>query len=213
MRTLILLILLLLAATLTFAQNASLPSPIQSGTFELGVWGGGGTGAGKSSGTQFITAGVRIGKVLTRQFGPSFLRGNFEIAGDLIPLYLVRQDEFQLVSTAPWVTRPTGNRQTVYGGGFTPVVLKWNFTRGRRFVPYFEGQGGVLITTHDVPKPDTDNVNFASGAAFGVQWFVREKRALVFSTNVLHVSNASMGDHNPGLNTTLQFRLGYHCYK
>src|SRR5689334_6960729 len=114
-----------------FAQDVQ---PIHEGTFEFGVWAGGGTGVGERSHTKFFNTGVRLGKVLTGDFGPGFLRGSFEFAGDIVPLWLIWQDSFRVrpASTVPGL--PPGfqpdtpvavfQRERVYGGSFHPVILK-----------------------------------------------------------------------------------------
>jgi lipid A 3-O-deacylase len=227
MRRTVVSIALILCSVLFTGGNAIAQEqgPIHEGTFEFGVWAGGGTGLGERSHTKFFNTGVRLGKVLTGDFGPGILRGNFEFAGDIVPLWLIWQDSFR---TVPITSIPPGSvvlcvapctqvtipvRERVYGGSFHPVILKWNFTRSKRVVPYFAAEGGVLFTTHDVPFPDTSNVNFTPGGAFGLQVFTRSKQAVVFSAHATHISNASMGDHNPGVNVAILFRLGYHWFK
>jgi hypothetical protein len=217
--------LLLSAVALgSFAGWGQETQPIHEGTFEFGVWTGGGTGVGERSHTQFFNTGVRLGKVLTGDFGPSFLHGNFEFAGDIVPLWLIWQDSFrvrQASSLPPAIaaTFPPGaqvavfQRERVYGGSFHPVILKWNFTRCKRVVPYFAAEGGVLFTKEDVPFPDTSNVNFTPGGAAGLQIFLKRHQALVLSAHATHISNASMGNHNPGVNVSVLFRVGYHWFK
>ncbi len=164
------------------------------------LWAGGGTGLGHSSGTQIANAGVRLGKVLTAQHGSGALRGNFEYAFDITPLYLFFQD------------RPVNQRETVYGGSISPVIAKWNFTRSNRIVPFVGVEGSAIFTTKNVPAGDTSQINFASGIASGLHLFRSEKRALSFSGHLMHISNASIGNHNPGVNVALQFRLGYQWW-
>lgn len=179
---------------------------LQKGATELGFWAGGGTGVGHSSETQMVNAGLRLGKVLTVPHGPGLLRGNLEYAADVVPLYLFFQDHVQ---------DGVRSRQTVYGGSVSPLIVKWNFTRGKRIVPFVGAEGSAIFTTQNVPAGDTSNINFASGATAGLQIFRRQKadgifnRAITLSTHVMHISNASLGNHNPGLNVVLQFRIGY----
>jgi lipid A 3-O-deacylase len=208
-------LILALFAAFSFASNvfAQDAQPIHEGTFEFGVWAGGGTGVGERSHTKFFNTGVRLGKVLTGDFGPSFLRGNFEFAGDIVPLWLIWQDSFRIRRDATGQDVAIPVRERVYGGSFHPVILKWNFTRSKRVVPYIAAEGGVLFTKDDVPFPDTSNVNFTPGGDFGVQVFTKQKQAVVFSVHATHISNASMGEHNPGINAAFLFRLGYHWYK
>src|SRR5690349_22944107 len=56
-----------LAGILFLSANALAQDvqPIHEGTFEFGVWAGGGTGVGERSQTKFFNTGVRLGKVLT----------------------------------------------------------------------------------------------------------------------------------------------------
>ncbi len=186
-------------------------STFQSKPVELGVWGGYGNGVGKAADWHFIEGGMRFGKVLTGEVGSGFFRGNLEFSGDAIPLYLVRQP--QIVQLSPNDFVRTGRNITIYGGGINPFVLKWNFTRGKKIAPFAGIDGGTLFTTQDMPQPDTSTTNFVSGAEFGAHFFRSEKRAITLSGHVLHISNASIGNHNPGLNTTLHFRLAYTWFK
>src|ERR1700683_2665849 len=57
--------------------------------WELGVVAGGGTGLGKSDGTQFAFGGGRAGWILTGNHLPGILRGNFEWAVYVLPLFAV----------------------------------------------------------------------------------------------------------------------------
>ena len=78
------------APPVTHAQG--LPSQsLTRGTWELEPFVGGGTGVLRSSNTQFVIAGARVGRVLTSEHLHGWARGNFEFAGDFMPLYLVMQ--------------------------------------------------------------------------------------------------------------------------
>lgn len=192
-------------------------STFQNGRVEIGPWIGGGTALGASSDWHFFNAGLRLGKVLTDEIGTGFFRGNFEFSGDIIPVYMVYQPQAVAIPLPEDPTKVvyafTGKRESVYGYSFNPVVLTWNFTRGKRIVPFFSAEGGLLVTRKDIPFPDTDHVNFTPGGAFGAHFLLKENRAITVSGHVTHISNASMGDHNPGINSTLQFRIGYTWFK
>ena len=197
--------LFLLLACATVAQQV----PIQKGATELQIWAGGGSGLGHSDGTQVADAGFRYGLVLTDQHGPAWLRGNLEYAFDVVPLYLFFQDHNVLTTPGQSVQR----RQTVYGGSITPLVVKWNFTSGKRIVPFVAAEGSAIFTTQDVPAGDTSVVNFGSGIASGVQFLRGAHRAFSVSGHLMHISNASLGNHNPGINIALQLRLGYQWWR
>ncbi len=162
--------------------------------WDKGVFIGGGHSVDSSpSGGSFLV-GFRLGRVLTNEHGKGFLRGTFEMAGDIIPL-----NEF-------WIH---GGQ---YAGGINPFIAKWNFTKPCKVAPYFAAVGGVLFSTHDLPAPDTAQVNFTSGPEIGVQVFGKNRTSWDLSLKAYHLSNASIGNHNPGINASLQFMLGYTWY-
>jgi len=193
-------ILALFLAAAAWAQDAKdedLVKPsLTRGTWELGVEAGGGTGLGHSDNTQFFIAGGRVGWVLTGEHLSGLLRGNFEWAVDLLPVYTVFPPN-----------------SAVYGGGFKPALLQWNFTSGKKIAPYFQAVGGVLFTTHNIPPGNTSYVNFTPGAAFGAHFFTRRGRALQLEGSVIHHSSASLGTQNPGYNASFFFTIGYSWYK
>lgn len=184
MKHLIVVVLVMIVSAATFAQTP------EEGATEVQVW----TSAGHSvpggrGNTGIWNAGLRYGWVLTYPHGPGFLNGRFEYAIDAVPAYLIFQ--------------PTG---TAYGVGLNPLNLKWNFTqRSGRFAPYLELSGGTLFTTSKVP-PRTSAINFTSGAALGTHLLGKEY-AWSIEARYLHISNAGLGDLNPGVNT-FEVRLG-----
>lgn len=190
MRPLLCLLLLTVSA---LAQN--LPSnSLPKGTWEIGVWGAGGPAfKGFTSDTRVANFGFRIGRVLTSEHLSGWKRGNLELAADVMPVYLVFQN------------------QTVYGGGVTTPIFRWNFTSGRKIAPYFESGGGLLYTTSSVPA-GTSRINFTPQGAFGLQVFTRERRSVSFDARYVHISSAGLGDPNPGIDT-MQFRIGFNWFR
>ena len=60
----------------------------QQGGNELQIWTGGGHGTnGSQSGDGVFNIGARYGWILTDAHGPGFLRGRFEYAVDVVPLF------------------------------------------------------------------------------------------------------------------------------
>jgi hypothetical protein len=177
-------VILLFCAPLTWTQ-----SRVEDGGHEVLLWTGGGHSVpGGTSHASVWNMGLRYGWILTRPHGPGFLKGRFEYALDAVPAFLA----FQPASTA-------------YGAGFNPLNLKWNFATRGRVVPYLELSGGALFTNHDVPTR-TNTVNFTSSAALGAH-FLGNSRNWSVEARYLHISNAGLGDFNPGINT-VQVRLG-----
>ena len=177
-------------------------NPLSRRVWEIGPFFQGGTGLGTASEFKFLVAGARVGRVLTGTIGTGRFRGTFEWAADLMPLYEVRQDDNYINGTQRWV----------YGGSFSPVILKWNWVGGKAVTPYFDAEGGVLFTHREVPAGDTSAVNFTPGGAFGIYIRQGPKHAFDLAVHVIHISNASLA-HNPGINATMQFRVGYTWFK
>lgn len=189
------LILVFVASSLPGTAQSS--KPLDGQPWDLGFWADGGFSVpGGTKDTQEISAGVRLGKVLTGDHFGSFLRGNFEWSADVVPLFYL------------WQPAPAKN---AYGEAFNPVNLKWNFTSAERVVPYLELGGGVLFTSHVVPI-NTSHVNFVTHATLGFQFFNNNRRA--FTTGILyeHISNAGLTVPNPGINT-VQFQVGMNWFK
>jgi len=173
-----------LTASLAFTQERP-----GDGSREVQIWTGGGHSvSGGTTDTSVWNLGLRYGWIISRPHGPGFLKGRFEYAVDAVPAFVV----FQPANTA-------------FGAGINPLNLKWNFATRSSVVPYFELSGGTLFTNHDVPN-FTSRVNFTSGAAFGFH-ILGDKHALSLEARYMHISNAGLGDLNPGLNT-FQVRLG-----
>jgi lipid A 3-O-deacylase len=175
----------------------SLPGePLQKGTWEFGIFAGGGTGLVGAPNTQFVISGVHVGRIMSKERLHGWMRGNFELAGDFMPLFEVIQR-----------TRPT------YGGNFTPIIARWNFTPHRRFMPYMELSGGALATRDNVPPGNTSAFNFVAGGSIGTLLFVGSKKALVFESRWLHISNANLGTENPQLVSNFMFTVGFNWFK
>jgi hypothetical protein len=181
-------ILLLFMLAILFCAPALAQSP-EEGATEMQVWTSGGHSvSGGRGNTGIWSAGLRYGWVLTYPHGPGLLKGRFEYAIDAVPAYLIFQPQ-----------------NTAYGIGLNPLNLKWIFATRGKIAPYVELSGGTLFTTHDVP-PRTSGVNFTPSAALGTLILGKEY-AWAIEARYLHISNAGLGDLNPGINT-FEIRLG-----
>jgi hypothetical protein len=172
------------------ARGVEAQSGPESGGHELQVWTGGGHGLnGSTSDTGVWNLGARYGWVLTDPIGPGPLRGRFEYAIDVVPVFLL--------------TQSTG---TAYGLGLNPFALKWNFVGRRGLMPYAELAGGTLFSNTQVP-PGTSRVNFTTSGALGLH-FLRGKYNWGAEVRFMHISNAGLATPNPGINT-IQVRIGF----
>jgi lipid A 3-O-deacylase len=177
--------------------SPGLPSQeLTKGTWEIGLLSGFGTGLAAADNTQFVYAGGRVGRVLTRDHFPGWFRGNFEWAVDVLPVYTV-------VTPA----------RAVYGGSFKPAIWKWNFSRGETYAPYAAIAGGILFSTQNLPPGNTSWVNFSPQASLGTLIFSKSGRALFMEGSYVHHSNARLGTQNPGYNASLFFTVGYDWFR
>src|SRR6516164_4851794 len=147
--------------------------------------------ANTPSAQTFLIAG-RVGRVLTHELGSNALRGSYEMDFDAIPINYF------------WI----GGRGQ-YAGAINPLIAKWNFTAGKTVSPYVAAVGGIVFSSHQLPAPDTSQVNFTSGIELGIQWLHQSKNSWDFAVKVYHLSNASLGRYNPGINGAVQFMVGY----
>lgn len=213
-----------------------------------------GTGITDQRGSfKFLMVGGHAGKVLTPEVGPGVLRGNFEYAVEVFPLwqaYTPRFERAKCVEAFPPVvsipgpyascSAPFPSGGTYTGASVTPIILRWNFTHGKRVMPWVQGAGGVVWTNHkfpgfgvppsngagtygppeagyllanDGPNTDTSVWNFTPQFGVGVHYFVRPRRSIDVGANAVHISSSSLGDKNPGVNASVQFSVGYSWWK
>jgi hypothetical protein len=189
-------LLLLLLARPVYAQ-AGLPEA-QHRTWDVSVWVAGATGEENTnsfSEAQTLTVGVFVGKELTGEIGRGWRQGRLEYGFDMIPMF--RQ------------LRP----QAIYGGGFEPIILRWNSSlHVGRVTPYIELAGGALRTNSDLPARYTSNFNFTARGGGGIQIFTNRRRFAEIGCRWGHISNANLGVRNPEFNG-VQVSLGYHWFR
>jgi hypothetical protein len=170
----------------------------QNRRWDVSVWLAAATGEeNRNSFTeaQILSAGLFVGKMMTGEIGTGWRRGRLEYGLDVMPVFI------QL----------TPNR--LYGGGFEPVVLRWNSSlRMRRVAPYVELAGGAVRTNSNLPAGDTSMFNFTARGGGGIQIFTANRRSIDIGCRWWHVSNANLGVRNPEFNG-IQLSLGYHWRK
>jgi hypothetical protein len=166
----------------------------EKGGREIEVWTGGGHSVkGVASDIGVWTVGGRYGWILTGPRGPRFLRGNFEYALGVEPVF--------------WIFQPGG---TSFGAAIDPFAVKWNFIARGRVVPYADLDGGLLVTTRQTP-PETSRINFTPSAAVGMR-ILGKKFSWSAELRFAHISNAGIASLNPGINT-LQLRVSVGTFR
>lgn len=221
------------------------PMQLETRPWDFGVLAQGGFGVTEQrGGFKFFMAGVHAGKVLTGDAGPGWLRGNFEYAVEVFPIWQsytptsLRQNcttvsisgNAEASCSAPFTIGGTFT-----GASITPILLRWNLAGTRHFAPWVQGGGGLIWTNHKYPayggppvsaggisnssigsngaNDDTSVWNFTPQFGVGAHYYLSAKRSLDFGANAIHISSASLGDRNPGVNASVQFTVGYSWWK
>ncbi len=221
---------------------ASLPpvrDTLSRNPWNYGVLFNGGVGVGDRSDYRFLSAGVRAGKVLTDPLGPRFVRGQFEYSAELMPWWQGYAPPFERYNLTfatnpgspsagspptqiPLIEGPYRTGGAYNGVSITPIILRWDLADGRRVLPFVQGAGGLIWTNHKfppvgpLPEPGhqgTSVWNFTPQFGIGLHYFVKPNRSITFNANAVHISSASLGDANPGINASVQFQIGYTWWK
>lgn len=132
-------------------------------------------------GHDYVLQTISWGRVLTDAHGPGALRGRFELAFEVVPIY------------AQYAPRST------YGFGLTPLMWRWNFEPREKFMSYAELAGGGLWTGDEVPERTT-TANFTAHASYGIRYLISPTRTLNVSYRFHHISNGNRLERNPGVN-------------
>ena len=202
--------------------------------FEYGVLAQGGVGLTQNrDGFGFAMVGVHAGKVLYKNNSSGLKAGSFEYAMELFPYWQSFTPTFQRAKCQLLPNGEVGCGPLYTVGGtftgvtFTPIILRWNFAGTRRIKPWAQAAGGLLWTNHkypafgspilnlenDGPNTDASVFNFTPQGGVGFHYFLKPGSSLDFGANAVHISSASLGDRNPGVNASLQFSVGYSFWK
>ncbi|MFY9691354.1 MAG: acyloxyacyl hydrolase [Candidatus Acidiferrales bacterium] len=211
-RSLAFLILLALAAApLAHSQDHMLRN-------EFGVWGAYSASAQNIQGSvtnfQFGVASFRYGRILHSSPGYTV-----EYTVDIEPVEVSRQNTYTGCAILSGGIEFNGycvvGRETVYGGGISPIGWKFNFMRSRRWQPLLASTGGLVASRRPIPKdiPLATQFNFTFDFQAGVEHFNSSgTRAWSFVAKVQHISNASRSSVNPGANIVM-LSAGYSFLK
>ncbi|MCC6987572.1 MAG: acyloxyacyl hydrolase [Acidobacteria bacterium] len=132
-------------------------------------------------GERYLTSQLSWGRVLTDPRGPSWARGRFEWAVEVVPVF------------AEW------SAGKARGIGLTPLGWRWNFEPRGRLAPYAEVGGGALWTSAPIPAGTTGS-NFTAHAGVGVRVFTARGQGVVVGYRLHHISNGNRLRRNPGVN-------------
>ncbi len=129
---------------------------------------------------------ISWGRELTRDLGPSVVRGRFAWAVEATPIFAQ--------------ARPTH----VYGVGIAPVLWRWNFVPRPRWSAFGELSMGGLWSSAPVPE-QTRRANFTAHWGGGIRLHASPAYGLVLAYRLQHISNGNQLQTNPGVNSHVLF--------
>ncbi len=195
-RVSMLLVIFLFSSWRVFAQEA--PPSAGKGRWDFSIWAAGETGEENTNSfteSQIWSAGIFVGRVMTRELSTGWTRGNFEYAADFAPVF-----------------ETYGNQRT-HGIELDPVILRWNSALHMpRISPYIELAGGAVITPTNLPPGNTSSFNFTAKGGGGIYLWTRKRQALDLGCRWSHISNANLGVQNTEFNG-IQVTVAYHWFK
>jgi hypothetical protein len=90
------------------------------------------------------------------------------------------------------------------------VIFRLDAKSRGRWVPFFDAGAGVQRTSLSKHVPEVNGfTQFTPQGGFGLQYFIRPQRAVVFELRTIHMSNANLVPPNMGFNSgmiTIGFR-------
>jgi opacity protein-like surface antigen len=105
-------------------------------------------------------------------------------------------------------TTITPTRENRLAFGIAPIGLQGNFRPRKKLQPFIGLHLGFLPFTETVPNVTGKKLNFSTAGGGGIEYRLKNKKAITFGYNFYHISNASRGIENPGYDAQLFF-VGY----
>jgi hypothetical protein len=168
---------------------------------EFGVWAASSLGLPAALGGSRdrkipLLIGLRYGRVLSASRYAAF-----EYTLDVVPVAVVSGPKGGF-SNPGGVASPGGGRDYAFGAGIIPVGFKLFLAPQHRVKPYLTVSSGPFYFNKQVPVPDSAQFNFLSTGGGGVEIFISARRAISIEYRVGHLSNAGVGNLNPGFNSS-----------
>jgi hypothetical protein len=131
---------------------------------------------------------------------------NLKYTADAVP--------FAVLEYPDKVVTPTGIapvRETRFAFGGSPFGLQANFRPRKKVQPFFGMSLGFLLFNKTTPNVTGKKLNFSTEGGVGIEYRLRDRKALTFGYKFYHISNASRGVENPGYDAQLLY-VGYTFY-
>jgi opacity protein-like surface antigen len=194
---------------LTFGAAAQTDDTL---THEFTVWGG----ASPDSSTVFgigRTEDARFG-IVAFQYARRFNNNdkvNLKYTIDVVPAAVMNYPDFRFIRTGTNTFRVEQFRKTAYAFGVAPFGLQANFRPRKKIQPFVGASGGLLYFDKQIPNDLGTKFSFTADVGGGVEFNLKNKRALTVGYKYYHISNANRGEINPGFDQNL-FYVGYRFF-
>ena len=166
---------------------------------------------------QFYTAGVEVGRSVTKLRGRGLDRGRGEVRVELNPLWLdFEPQQTDKISNLRPNTTATFAGYLGHGIEGTPLLYRWNLyaTAFHQWCPGCKGEQGCFGLRSASPQGytyaaggNTSRINFTPQVGAGVSIPAGQDKRLELGVRTRWVGSAGLGEYNPGV-TTLQFTAG-----
>jgi hypothetical protein len=132
---------------------------------------------------------------------------------DLNPLIIVNYRQRRMIQTSPTTTAIVGERKTVFGVGFVPLGLQFNWRNSKKIQPFIAGGMGVALFNKKFPdnrsalEPDRIGNRFQIMPEFGAGVEIRqsENKSYFVGYKYHHMSNGYTAPLNVGYNTNMVY--------
>ena len=184
----------------------------KSGNKEWGFYGGSFTVhkdlKGESQEAPVVLFGIR--HAWSMKNNPSH---RFRYYMDLNPLIIVNYRQRRLVQTSPTTTATVGDRKTIFGVGFVPFGLQFNWRNSQKIQPFIAGGMGIALFNKKFPdnrsvlEPDRIGNRFQIMPEFGAGVEIRnsETKSYFIGYKYHHMSNGYTAPLNVGYNTNMVY--------
>lgn len=177
----------------------------------VNVWGGSAYETRSASHNEHISGSMRIVGV---QFSRDIWRGQrgrVAYLGELLPIILARSGP--PASRIPDTLRNHFDRDELnrfkyrdaYGFGIAPFGMETSYQTSRRTSALFNITAGGLLFTRIVPYGKGTKPNFTVSPGVALQWEPANRTRVAFGYTFHHLSNASFGEANPGMNSQMLY--------
>jgi hypothetical protein len=132
---------------------------------------------------------------------------------DLNPLIIANYRQRRMIQTSPTTTAIVGDRKTIFGVGFVPFGLQFNWRNSKKIQPYIAGGMGVALFNKKFPdnrsalEPDRIGNWFQIMPEFGAGIEIRksENKSYFVGYKYHHMSNGYTAPLNVGYNTNMVY--------